>query len=106
MISTIIYHLYQKGWKLIKSINVYAICMIKNYVIHIRALKEALNRGIIIKRVHRGIQLNQKAWLKSDIDMNTKLRKEANNNFEKKFFHLMNNVVFRKTTENVKNTEI
>ena len=102
MISTMIYHLYQKGWKLINAINVYAICMIKNYVIHIRALKEALNRGIIIKRVHRVIQSNQKVWLKPDIHMNTKLRKEANNNFKKSFFYLMNNAVFGKTTENVK----
>ena len=47
------------------------------YVIHIRAIKQALNHGLILKRVHRAIQFNKTAWLKPYIDMNTKLRKEG-----------------------------
>ena len=48
-----------------------------NYVVHIRSLKQVLDHGLILKKVHRVIQFNQEAWLKEYIDMNTKLRKQA-----------------------------
>ena len=81
------------------------VCNIKDkeiYAVHIRALKQALNHGLKLKKVHRIIEFNQEAWLKPYIGMNTKLRKEAKNDFEKDFFKLMNNSVFRKTMGNVR----
>ena len=71
-------------------------------VINIRNLKEALNHGLILKKVHRVTKYNKKAWLKPYIDMNTKQRQKIKNNFKKDFFKLMNNTVFGKTMENVR----
>ena len=65
-------------------------------VIHIRKLKQALNHGLILKKVHTVIKISQKFI---HIDMNTKLRQKAKNNFEKYFFKLLNNVVFGKVME-------
>ena len=67
------------------------------YVIDIRNLKQALNHRLILKKFHRVIKFNQKAWLKPYIDINTKLRQKAKSNFEKDFFKFMNNAVFGKT---------
>ena len=73
------------------------------YVINIRNLKQALNNGLVFKKVYRVIKFNQNPWLKPYNDMNTDLRKKAKNGFfQEDFFKLMNNAVFRKTLENVK----
>ena len=47
----------------------------KNYVVHIKSLKKALNHGLKLKKVHRIIEFNQEAWLKPCIGMNTELKK-------------------------------
>ena len=69
---------------------------------HTRALKQALNHGLVLRKLHRVIKFNQEAWLKPYTDMNTKLRREAKNDFEKEFFTLMNNSIFGKTMENAR----
>ena len=68
----------------------------KNYIIHIKALDQALQHGLILDRIHRVIEFNQSPWLKTYIDFNIQLRMAATNDFKKDFFKLMNNSVFEK----------
>ena len=73
----------------------------ENYIIQMTSLKQPLNHGLKFKKVHKVIEFEHKAWLKPYIMMNTELRMQAKNDFEKDFFKLMNNAVFGKTMENV-----
>ena len=59
------------------------------YVIHIRNLKQALDHRLVLRKLHRIINFEQKTWLKSYTDMNTDLRKKAKHDFEKILFELM-----------------
>ena len=77
-------------------------CNLYVNLVHINTLKQALNQGLILKKVHRVITFNHKAWLKRYIDVNTKFRKEAENHFEKDFFKLMSYSGFGETMENVR----
>ena len=74
----------------------------KKYVVHVNSLKQALNHGLKLKKIHGIIEFNQEGWLKPYTDMNTELRKLARNDFEKDLFKLMNNLVFGKTMENIR----
>ena len=72
----------------------------KNYSTHIVALKQALNHGLKLIRVHSVISFRQEAWLKPYIDLNTESRKNAKNEFEKDFYKLKINSIYGKTVQN------
>ena len=74
-----------------------------NYPVHICALKQALNHGLKLEKVHSVISFSQSAWLKQYIDRNTEFRMKANNDFEKDYYKLLNNSFYGKTMENVRN---
>ena len=77
-----------------------------DYVIHYRLLKKFVSLGIVVKRICQVLSFDQSPWMRQYIETNNDLRKQAQ--IEKKksvveLTKLMNNSVFGKTMENVKN---
>ena len=89
-----------------KGDNCYKLCGTfhdkKDYIVHIKNLQLYLKLGLRLKRINRAIRFSQSSWLKEWIDLNTNLRKVAENDSEKDYFKIMSNSVFGKCMENVR----
>ena len=75
----------------------------QNYVLHLDILRFYLKHGLKIKKINRVLEFRHKQWLKPWIDFSTEKRKNATSDFEKDMYKLMNNAVYGKTMENVRN---
>ena len=75
----------------------------KNYILHYRNLKFYKEQGMIITKVHRILEFDQEPWLAPYINFNTKMRAQSTSSFAKDFFKLLNNSIFGKTQENLRN---
>ena len=75
----------------------------EKYIIHYKNLKQYLELGLKLKKIYKGIKFHEENFMKKYIDFNNNLRAKAISAFEKDFFKLLNNSVFGKTMENVRN---
>ncbi|GBM55758.1 hypothetical protein AVEN_190343-1 [Araneus ventricosus] len=75
----------------------------KNYITYYKNLQFFLKHGLKLEKVHKILKFQQKPWLKKYIMFNTEQRKNSKSAFEKDFFKLMNNSVYGKTMENIRN---
>ena len=75
----------------------------EKYDVHYKNLQLYLSQGLRLKKVHRVIEFHEEPWMEPFIRMNTEFRKQAKSDFETDFYKLMNNSVFGKTMENLRN---
>ncbi len=73
------------------------------YVLHKTNLELYIRLGLKLTKIHRGVKFAEEDFMKKYIDLNTELRTKGTTDFKKDFFKLMNNSVFGKTMENVRN---
>ena len=71
------------------------------YIVHSANLKQALEHGVKVKKIHRVLRFKQEAWMKPYIELNNMVRTVATCKTKKDLAKLMNNSVFGKTIENI-----
>eukprot|EP01059_Diplonema_ambulator_P031548 TRINITY_DN582_c0_g1_i1.p1 TRINITY_DN582_c0_g1~~TRINITY_DN582_c0_g1_i1.p1 ORF type:complete len:217 (+),score=24.20 TRINITY_DN582_c0_g1_i1:185-835(+) len=78
----------------------------RKMVVDLQYLRFLVDQGLEVVDIHEGVSFITKAWMKPFIELNTGLRAKATNNADKDLFKLMNNSVYGKTMENVREDEV
>ena len=65
-------------------------------------LKQAVDDGLILTKIHRVIEFKQIPWMEDFIDFNINKRKESKNEFEKGFLKIMCNALYDRTLMNLR----
>ena len=73
----------------------------EKYVLHNENLQLYVKLGLKLKKIHPVLEFNQSQWLKPYIEFNTEKNKEKDG--KAWLYKLMNNAIYRKTMENLKN---
>lgn len=97
---------YQKSFNCKLSKESKLICNLHaktKYVIHYKNLQQCIKYGMKLDKVHRVLEFKESKFLEPYILKNTDYRKSAKSDFEKDLYKLMNNAVYGKTMENVRN---
>jgi hypothetical protein len=71
----------------------------KNYVILDQNLKQCLNHGLKLIKIHRVLQFTKKRWLKKYVFHNTTLRNKAQDSLERNFYKMLNIYIYGKLKE-------
>ena len=75
----------------------------EKYILDLRNLQFYISHGMKLGHVYRVLTFKQKAWLKEYVEFNTEMRKKCHHKCETDLFKLMNNSLYGKTIENVRN---
>ena len=74
----------------------------QNYIVHSRNLKYYMQKGLILKEVHKVLEFKQAAWMKPYVDFNTEMRRLATSSSAKNFFKFLNNALYGRTMMNLR----
>lgn len=72
-----------------------------HYVIYYKNLRQCLEKGVELVKIHKILTFKQSPWMKNFIEFNTQLRQQSKNEFDKDFYKLINNANYGKSIENV-----